>query len=1031
MATTSRRPVLTRATVIVPVLLVLALAIAFVVIFTRFYTDLLFYRSVDFSKVLTTVIYTRILLFVLFGAVMAIVIGTNIVLGYRLRPPLRPLSTEQQNLERYRSAIEPYMKLILLGITTVFGLAAGLSASARWRTWLLWVNGEPFGRTDPQFHRDVSYYTFTYPFQRFLLGFLLTAVLLSLVVTVLTHYLFGGIRLQTPGERVTPAAKAHISVLLGLLALLKAWAYYLDRFGTVFSARGVVTGASYTDVHAVLPAKLILLFISLACGVLFIYNIFQRGWTLPLLGAGILLLSALVIGGVYPWFVQQFQVRPNQASREEPYILRNIGATRTAYDIDDVRSQSYAASTKVTAQQVAGDKGTVPGIRLLDPSKLSRTYQQVQQIRGYYTFPKTLDVDRYTVTGADGRKTTGDYVVAVRELNQAGLGADQRNWINEHLTYTHGKGFVAAPSNTVDVGQPNFDLGERDIPQKGPFGVTEDRVYFGEMSPTYSVVGTRQLEIDGPASATDDAQATTTYTGDGGVSIGSTFRRTLFALRFGEKNLLLSSDITSRSRILYERNPRDRVSKAAPWLTLDGDPYPAVVKGRITWILDGYTTSDGYPYSARRTLGDVTADSVTAQSGNRAQQPPNQVNYIRNSVKATVDAYDGTVTLYAWDESDPVLRTWMKAFPDTVKPKKDISPSLMAHLRYPEDLFKVQRDLIGQYHVSDTGRSPAQIARDFYSQEDFWQVSDSPDGSGQPQPPFYVYSQLPGRSSPSYNLTSPLISARSSKLAAYMAVSSDPTNYGRFTLLRLPPGGTINGPVQVQGAIEANADVVKNLTLWRNGGSQTIEGNLLTLPVAGGLLYVEPYYVQARGTGYPILQGIATAFGERIGFGTSLEESLEKLFGAGAGAAASGAGTGATTVTGGGGTGGGGSGSSSGTAPPPGSSALQDAVRDADSAYQRGQDALRRNPPDFAAYGQSQTDLASALSRLRSLTGPPGTPTPAATRGTGASAPPSSTPAATPTPRAGALAASAPPSARPTASPPSGAPPPSSAPPEQ
>ncbi|MCM3884663.1 UPF0182 family protein [Frankia sp. R82] len=997
MASTSPRPVLTRAKVIVPVALILAVLIAFVTVFTRFYTDLLFYRSVNFSKVFTTVIYTRILLFALFGAVMAIVIGTNIVLAYKLRPPLRPLSTEQQNLERYRSAIEPYLKLVLVAVVALFGLAAGLSASGRWRTWLLWVNGVKFGKTDPQFHRDISYYMFTYPFQRFLLGFGLTAVLLALLVTVLTHYLFGGIRLQTPRERVIPAAKAHISVLLGLVALLKAWAYWLDRFGAVFSSRGVATGASYTDVHAVLPAKLILLFISLACAVLFIYNIFQRGWTLPLVGVGILVLSSAVIGGIYPTFVQQFQVRPNEATREQPYIERNIAATRDAYGINNVRSEPYAASTDVTAAKVsakvAADTGTIPNVRLLDPSKLSRTFQQLQQIRGYYTFPKTLDVDRYTVTGAGGKKTTGDYVVSVRELNQAGLGTEQRNWINDHLTYTHGKGFVAAPSNTVDNGRPAFDQGERNLPQEGDFGVTQDRVYFGEMSPTYSVVGTRQVEIDGPGPG--NTQATTTYNGDGGVSIGSTFRQALFALKFGEKNLLLSGDITKDSRILYERNPRDRVSKAAPWLTLDGDPYPAVVNGRITWILDGYTTSDGYPYSARRTLGDVTADSVTAQSGNRAQQPPNQVNYIRNSVKATVDAYDGTVTLYAWDESDPVLRTWMKAFPDTVKPKKDISPSLLAHLRYPEDLFKVQRDLIGQYHVSNP--------RDFYSQVDFWQVSDSPDGSNEPQPPFYVYSQLPGRTTPTYNLTSPLISARSSKLAAYMAVSSDPGSYGRFTLLKLPSGDTISGPVQVQNAIESNGEVAKALTLWRGVGSQTIEGNLLTLPVAGGLLYVEPYYVQARGsTGYPTLQGVAAAYGENIGFGSSLGDALEKVFGAGAGAAAAGAGSGAPTVTGGDQTDTGGGGGSGG-AVTGGGSALQDAINDADRAYQAGQSALRASPPDFTAYGKSQTDLAAALARLRTVAVPATTPaaTPSASAAPSSSASPRAAatgpPAPTPT----------------------------------
>ncbi|MEX5631439.1 UPF0182 family protein [Parafrankia sp. FMc2] len=974
MAGTSRRPLLTRTRLLVPVVGVLVLILVGVGVYTRLYTDLLFYRSVDFSNVFRTVVFTRILLFVLFGAVMAIAVGTNIVLAYRLRPPIRPLSTEQQNLERYRVAIEPFMLPVLLAVSALFGLVAGLSASGRWRTWLLWINSERFGEVDAQFGRDISYYTFSYPFQRFLLAFLLTAVLLSLLVTVLTHYLFGGIRLQSAGERVAPAAKAHVSVLLGLVALLKAWAYYLDRFGLVFSSRGVSTGASYTDLHAVLPAKLILLFISLACAVLFIYNIFQRGWTLPLLGAGILVLSSVVIGGIYPAIVQQFQVKPNEASREEPYITRNIAATRSAYGIQDVKPEPYSARTDATAEQIAADKGTVPNIRLLDPSKMSGTFQQLQQIRGYYGFPQTLDVDRYTTT-VNGKDTTRDYVVSVRELNQAGLGEDQRNWINEHLTYTHGRGFVAAPSNTADEGRPAFT--ERNLPETGDLDVAESRVYFGEMSPEYSIVGTRQAEIDGPGP--NDTQLTTSYDGDGGVSIGSSFRRGLFALRFGEANILLSKDITGDSRILYERNPRDRVSKVAPWLTLDGDPYPAVVDGRVTWILDGYTTSDGYPYSARRTFGDVTADAVTTQSRNRTQQPPNQVNYIRNSVKATVDAYNGTVTLYAWDEQDPVLRTWMKAFPDTVKPKKDIKPSLMAHLRYPEDLFKVQRDLIGQYHVDS--------ARDFYSQEDFWNVSQSPDDTGEPQPPFYVYSQLPGRDAPSYNLTSPLISARSSKLAAYMAVSMDPDNYGRFTLLQLPPGDTINGPVQVQGAIESNGDVANRLTLWRGAGSQTIEGNLLTLPVAGGLLYVEPYYVQARGsTGYPTLQGVAVAFGDRIGFGSSLADALDDVFGPGAGASAAGAGTSAAPTTGdeseeeGEG--------ESGSDPPapssPSSGDLAGAIADADAAYRAGEKALAKTPPDFGAYGTAQRDLQDALGRLRALapTAAPPTTAPPASPGT-------------------------------------------------
>ncbi|MGF7235979.1 MAG: UPF0182 family protein [Frankia sp.] len=973
----TRRPLPARARLVVPVVGAIILFIIVVSVFTRLYTDLLFFRSIGFSKVFSTVLTTRIVLFVLFGVAMATAIGANIVIAYRLRPPVRPMSLEQQNLERYRVAIEPYLLAILMVVTTLFGIVAGLSASGRWRTWLQWVNQVPFGQKDPQFHRDISYYMFTLPFYRFLLGFLFTAVVLSLVVSVVTHYLFGGIRLQTQAERVVPAAKAHLSVLLGVLALLKAWAYYLDRFGLVFSSRGVVTGASYTDVHAVLPAKLILLFISLLCAVLFIYNIFQRGWTLPALGAGILVLSALVIGGIYPAIVQQFQVKPNEVSKEAPYIARNIAATRQSYGLNGIKLTPYNAQTTANTQQIADDQGTIPNTRLLDPNKLSETYDQLQQIRGYYGFPDSLDIDRYTVN-----KTTQDYIVAARELDQSGLSSDQRNWINLHLTYTHGKGYVAAPANTVDsLGRPVFS--EENVPPTGPLNVAESRIYFGELSPNYSIVGTSQPEIDGPATNNTD-QATTSYTGKGGVSIGSTFRRTLFALRFKEKNILLSSALKSTSRILYVRNPRDRVAKAAPWLTLDGDPYPSVVNGRVTWIIDGYTTSNGYPYSERKTLGSVTADSETTSAANRTNQASSQVNYIRNSVKATVDAYDGTVTLYQWDPNDPVLKTWMKAFPGTVKPTSAISPDLRAHLRYPEDLFKVQRDLIGSYHVTNP--------RAFYSKEDFWAVSASPDNPNVAQPPFYVYSQLVGRKTPSFNLTSPLISRRSSKLAAYMAVSSDSDDYGQFQVLQLPQGVTINGPTQVQSLIESNGAVSQQLTLLRGGGSTTVQGNLLTLPVGGGLLYIEPYYVRAGGpSGYPTLQRVAAVFGDKVGFGPSLSDALTQVFGTAAGASSATGGsatpsTGATVAP---------------TTTLPNES-LKQAIAAADKAFKAGQAALAKNPPDFAAYGEDQKDLTSALNTLAKLASatPSPTSTPSPTTKAGRSPTPTPTRVSpTPSPR--------------------------------
>ena len=970
--------------------------IVFVAVFTRLYTDLLFYRSVDASGVFSTVLWTQILLFVVAGLVVSVAVGANIVIAYMVRPPFRPLSLEQQNLERYRVGIEPYLLPLLIVICGLFGLLAGISATGRWKTWLLWRNSTSFGVKDPQFHRDISYYMFKYPFERMTLTFLFWTLFLSLIAAVATHYVFGGIRLQTQGDKAVPAAKAHISVLLGIFALLKAVAYYLDRFGLAFSERGRVTGASYTDVHAVLPAKLILLFISLLCAVLFIYNIFQRGWTLPITSFVILIVSALVIGGLYPAIVQQFKVRPNEPSREALYIQRNITATTAAYALPSPKSiVPYPAATTATPAQIRADTGTLPNARLLDPNLLSPTFEQLQQIRSYYGFPATLDIDRYTVDGK-----TQDYVLAVRDLEQSGLSSDQRNWVNLHLAYTHGNGVVAAPANQVDSnGRPNFLL--KGLPVQGTqfIPIIQPRIYFGETSPNYSIVNTKQAEIDGPGAtgATTDVQ-NYSYKGSGGVSIGSAFRKVLFALRFGDKNILLSSALTKSSRILYIRNPRERVQKVAPWLTLDGDPYPAVVDGHVEWIIDGYTTSSGYPYSQRETLGNVTSDAVTQSASNRAKQADSSINYIRNSVKATVDAYSGKVTLYQYGAKDPLLQTWMKAFPGTVQPESTMPKDLKAHLRYPEDLFKVQRDLIGRYHVTDP--------QSFYSGEDFWSASQQPDDASQTQPPFYLYSQTPGESSPNFNLTSAMINRKSSKLAAYISVSSDPGNYGKFQILQLPEGVTINGPTQVQAAIEQNAYVSQQLSLLRGEGSKTIGANLLTLPVAGGLMYIEPYYVTSTGAqGYPLLQRIAVVFGDKVGFAATLNGALQQAFDSPA-AVTNGSGAGGTPTP-----------TPSGSASSPGgggttvSPTLAQAINAAQSAYDAGVKALAQSPPDFTAYGKAQTALQAALTAAANASKAAASATPSPTPAPAHSGAPStgSTPGSpTPTPAAGASRAPTP-----------------------
>ncbi|MCU1594190.1 MAG: hypothetical protein JWO12_1582, partial [Frankiales bacterium] len=763
-----------------PVIVVVLLVLIAGGIFVSLYTDFLWFKETGFNEVFSTVLKTKLLLFAVFGALMAAVIGANLAVAYRTRPGFRPMSLEQQNLERYRVAIEPLLLPVLLLVSAVFGIFAGLSAAGRWRTYLLWANAQPFGQKDPQFHKDISYFTFTYPFQRFILTMVIVVLVLSLIVAAITHYLFGGVRLQTAGEKISVAARVHLSVLIGLIVLAKAVGYYLDRYGLVFSDRGFVQGgASYTDVHAVLPAKSMLALIAIICALLFFANIWVRNVTLPAGALALMVVSAIAVGGIYPAFVQRFQVKPNEVSKEKPYIERNIEATREAYQIADTKVSQYSALSTATKGALRNDTGTIPNARLLDPNILGPTFKQAQGIRNYFGFNDSLDIDRYKIAGK-----TQDYVVAVRELDQSRLASNQQNWINLHLTYTHGNGLVAAPANVQgEGGLPQFAV--KNIPQEGPggaFDLTRTQVYYGEQSPDYSIVDTKQGEIDGPGND-DNTQATVNYDGNGGVKLNTGFRKLLYALKFKEKNILLSSSLTKDSKLMYIRSPKERVQKVAPFLQLDSDPYPAIVDKQLLWIVDGYTTSAGFPYSERTQLGQVTTDSQTANSTDT------EVNYIRNSVKATVNAYTGKVNLYTWDDKDPVLKTWKSAFPRLVQDRSAMPPDLPAHLRYPEDYFKVQRELLTKYHVTDPTV--------FYGGEDFWQIPGDPTqdatdvlngtatagtskdlNSGPAQPPYFALLQIPGETTPQFSLTSTFVAKNSTNLTAFAAVSSDPDDYG-------------------------------------------------------------------------------------------------------------------------------------------------------------------------------------------------------------------------------------------------------------
>ena len=943
-----------RARILLPVALGLVVLVLLAGAAANLWVDVLWYRSVGFTGVLTTRLAAQALLFAIFGLSVALVVGVNVAVAHRLRPPFRPLSAEQNALEQYRSVLDPYRRWVLAAVLALIVIAEGSSAAGSWRLWLAWRNQVPFGVKDAQFHRDVSFFTFTYPVLRLALSAAFVAIVLAAIGAAVTYYLYGGLRFATPGEKTTPAARVHLSVLLGIFCLLKATAYWVDRYGLAFSPRGIVTGPSYTDVNAVLPAKTILTVIAVMCAVLFFANVVLRNWVLPAVAFGLLVLSAIVIGGVYPAVVQHFQVKPSEADKEAPYIKRNIQATRQAYALDGVKTTDYQSTSSGTPDELRAAASSDAQIRLLDPAKLSATFKQLQQQRGFYGFADTLDIDRYA-TGSNPGATPTDSVVAVRELDLTGLSTGQDNWINRHLVYTHGYGFVAAPANTVDEeGRPAFT--EKNIPPTGALGKFQPRVYFGESSPAYSVVGAPKgatpRELDRPAD-TGTGQVNTTYTGKGGVPIGSKWRQALFAWHFREKNLLLSSGMNSKSRILYIRDPRQRVKKVAPWLTLDGDPYPAVVGGRILWIVDGYTTTDGYPYSQRTELGQATADTLT-QTSSVTQQANREVNYIRNSVKATVDAYDGTVRLYEWDEptgkADPVRETWEKAFPGTVQPQSAIPADLMAHLRYPEDLFKVQRALLARYHVQD--------AQAFYNGTDFWRVPDDPTSTAAvDQPAYYVTLKLPGQSQPVFSLTTTFVASKRPNLTGFLSVSSQPgDNYGKLQLLQLPRNVTVNGPGQVQNAFEADPTASQSLALLRNGGSEVQLGNLLSIPIGGSFLYVEPVYVKAQsGESFPTVQKVLASYGENIAYENTLNDALDVVFGAQAPSKPP------TTSTGG------------STQPPPTTTAnpqLRQALADAQAALEESKAALARG--DFAAYGEAQKKLADAIQRASTAATPKG-----------------------------------------------------------
>jgi uncharacterized membrane protein (UPF0182 family) len=858
-------------------LIVVAVALA-LISSAGFYTDVLWYEQLGFSSVLFTQLWAKVAIFAAAAVTMGGLVGLAICLAFRGRPIYATGAGVRDPFAQFRELINQLRLGIMIGVPAILAILAGLASTTRWDEALLFLNGVDTPKQDAQFQLDVSFYLFKLPFLQTVVGFIGTAVFFAAVASALVHLFTGGLRFNGRSSTMSRAARIQIGVSAALVLATQGASMWLDQYSTLTSPAGLYTGATYADVNATIPGLQIMAGIAALVALLFVFAAFFGRWRLPILGTAILVVSSLVLGNLYPWLVQNFQVGPNERTLEAPYIQRNIEATIEAYGLADIETIAYDAKTTADAGALRKDADTTANIRIIDPYLVSPSFRQLEQIKQYYGFSNHLDVSRFSIDGK-----VQDTVLAVRELNQSGLG-DSQSWYNNVIVYTHGYGLVAAYGNQGSTdGQPVFL--QASIPSEGKLGEFEPRIYFGENSPVYSIVGAQKgaapRELDYPGGADGADQTYTSFNGNGGPKLDSIIKRLSYALKFQSEQILLSDAINDNSQILYDRNPIDRVKAVAPYLTIDSDTYPAVVDGRVVWVVDGYTTSSQYPYSRAESFDDSIRDSSGESSvGN------GNINYIRNSVKATVDAYDGSIKLYAWDEQDPVLATWQKIFPNTLLPISEMSGSLMSQVRYPADLFKVQRSILGQYHVKEAGA--------FYSQQDAWMTPNDPvSTTGLQQPPYYLTMKAPGSTEPAYSLYSTFIprsTGESSRnvLTGYLVVNSDAgnqagkvsSNYGKFKLLSLPRTTIVPGPGQVQNSFSVDPEVSRLLNLLRQGSTKVLNGNLLTLPVGGGLLYVQPVYIQSTGeTSFPLLKKILVAFGDQIAFEDTLDGALNVLFG--------------------------------------------------------------------------------------------------------------------------------------------------------
>lgn len=876
------------------------------------YTDWLWFQEVGFTSVFTTRLTLSGWLFLGLGAAVFVFLFVNLSVAARTAPPDVLWELEDQLGLPGRAILEPLVRRLLLPVIAVISFFAGARATGAWPTVLEYVNRTPFQQADPLFGRDLGFYFFVLPFWRLLYGWGTALVAGTLVLVAAVYVLQRSLVLTARGPRLAAGARTHLLGLAALLLVLRGIGFWLDRFDLLFSPRGLVFGASYTEVHASLPVLQWLVVLAFLCAAACVFQMFRPGWRFLVAGLVVLVVLWVAGLGIAPALLQSYRVKPNELAFERPYIENNIRMTRQAYALDRVMEKDFAAEDNLTPAVLDRNNLTVKNIRLWDHRPLLVTYGKLQEIRTYYKF-RDVDVGRYTLNG-EYRQV----MLSARELSYRDL--PSRGWINEHLTYTHGYGLVASPVNRVTPeGLPDFFI--KDIPPSVSGGIpkiTRPEIYYGEIGNEYVFVRTRSQELDYPSG---DQNVYTRYEGKGGIPVDSLLRKAAFAARFGALNVLLSNDLTPESRVMIYRDVAARVQEAAPFLKFDRDPYVVITAdGRLMWMIDGYTTSDKYPYAT----------------------PVRGFNYIRNSVKATVDAFDGTVSYYVADPEDPLIRTYARAFPALFKPIDQMPKDLQIHVRYPEDLFTVQARMYATYHMQDP-----QV---FYNKEDLWVLPRlQQEGREREMEPYFTVMRLPGEPREEFVLLSGFNPSGRDNMIALLVARMDPPQYGRLIAYAFPKQKLVFGPRNIQARINQDPVISQQIALWNQQGSRVITGTLLAIPIEQSLVYVQPLYLAAAEQGaLPELRRVVVAYGNQIAMEPTLEAALARVFG-GRVRGEDSAGRPVERAP-------------SGPSPAAGA-AISAGIQRAWEAWQRGQEALRKG--DWATYGQEQKRVEEALRQLQ------------------------------------------------------------------